>query len=246
MRRIKDSDDGLPPPPQLSPKAVLRHNYLFRGLSDATLDGIAALSAKRTYYKGSVIFAQGGQGDALFGVASGRVRISASASGGHEVFLNIMEPGDTFGEIAVMDGLPRTANADRARHVDVDHHPARRLPAVPRARAAARDSPAEVAVRTAAMDERARRGIRVHGRARTARETTADSRVVARPRGRRWQLELRISQGELARFLGMSRQIVNHHLSDWRRNGWIDLGRTQIVIRNTEAFRVMIAEGTKI
>ena len=90
MRQINDTDESLPAPAHLNPKAVLRHNYLFRGLSDATLEGIAALAAKRTYYKGSVIFSQGGEGDALFGVASGRVRISASASGGREVFLNIM------------------------------------------------------------------------------------------------------------------------------------------------------------
>ena len=111
MRQTTDSDDGFAPPMHLSPKAVLRHNYLFRGLSDATLDGIASLAVKRTYYKNSVIFSQGDEGDALFGVVSGRVRISASAPGGREVFLIIMEPGDTFGEIAVMDGLPRTANA---------------------------------------------------------------------------------------------------------------------------------------
>ncbi len=37
MRQMIDSDDGSPPPTPLSPKAVLRHNYLFRGLSDATL-----------------------------------------------------------------------------------------------------------------------------------------------------------------------------------------------------------------
>ena len=55
-----------------------------------------------------------------------------------------------------------------------------------------------------------------------------------------------ISQAELARFLGVSRQVVNQHLSDWRRLGWIELGRTQIVIRNTEALRTMIAEGTKV
>jgi CRP-like cAMP-binding protein len=56
------------------------------------------------------------------------------------------------------------------------------------------------------------------------------------------QLELRISQGELARFLGLTRQAVNHNLSEWRRLGWIDLGRTKIVIRNTEALRALIAE----
>jgi CRP-like cAMP-binding protein len=59
------------------------------------------------------------------------------------------------------------------------------------------------------------------------------------------ELELRISQAELARFLGVSRQIVNHHLSEWRRHGWVELGRSQIVIRNAEALRRMIAETTR-
>ena len=59
-------------------------------------------------------------------------------------------------------------------------------------------------------------------------------------------LELRISQAELARFLGISRQIVNQHLSEWRRHGWIDIRRAQIVIRNTDALRTVIAEGTNV
>ena len=58
------------------------------------------------------------------------------------------------------------------------------------------------------------------------------------------QLELRISQAELARFLGLTRQVVNHHLSEWRRHGWVDLGRSQIVIRNAEALRQTIKELT--
>jgi hypothetical protein len=54
MRQINDSD-GVPAPAHLSPKAVLRHNFLFRGLPDATLEGIAALAAKRTYYKSTTV-----------------------------------------------------------------------------------------------------------------------------------------------------------------------------------------------
>ena len=56
------------------------------------------------------------------------------------------------------------------------------------------------------------------------------------------KLELRISQAELARFLGITRQIVNQHLSDWRRHGWVELGRSRIVIRNAEALRQVAAE----
>src|SRR5262245_52912937 len=113
---VPDLEPTAPSMNSLSAKAVLERNYLFRGLPDASLKRIAALATRRTYSKGAVIFAQGDQGDALFGVAAGRVRISASGAGGQEVFLNIMEPGDTFGEIAVMDGLPRTAAATALDH----------------------------------------------------------------------------------------------------------------------------------
>ena len=56
------------------------------------------------------------------------------------------------------------------------------------------------------------------------------------------RLELQISQAELARFLGISRQIVNQNLSEWRRREWVDLGRSKIVIRNAEALRRLIVE----
>src|SRR5690606_4458595 len=106
---------GLPPrrdPAEtLTAAVVLRRNYMFRGLPERALATIASLASRKVHQKGSIIFSQGDSGDALYGVASGRVRISASGAGGREVFLNIMEPGDTFGEIAVMDGLPRTAGA---------------------------------------------------------------------------------------------------------------------------------------
>ena len=242
MRQMIDRDDGSMPRPHVGPKTVLRHNYLFRNLSDSTLEGIAALATKRTYYKGSVIFSQGDDGDALFGVASGRVRISASASGGREVFLNIMEPGDAFGEIAVMDGLPRTANAvaldDSALIVIqrsdfltfLEKEPQLAIHLLKLMCERLRWT-SELVEESAFMDGPARLAKRLlilaslHGRA-----------------ARVGHLELRISQAELARFLGISRQIVNQHLADWRRHGWIELGRTQIVIRNTDALRAMIAD----
>jgi CRP-like cAMP-binding protein len=57
------------------------------------------------------------------------------------------------------------------------------------------------------------------------------------------ELELRISQADLARFLNISRQIVNQNLREWLRQGWVDLGNSRIVIRNPEALR-RVAEAT--
>jgi CRP-like cAMP-binding protein len=242
MRQFDSEADHTPPVQHLSPKAVLRHNYLFRGLSEATLEGLAALAARRTYYKGSVIFSQGDAGDALFGVASGRVRISASASGGREVFLNIMEPGDTFGEIAVMDGLPRTANAialDTSTLIVIQRGDF--LPFLEREPQLAIHLLKLLCERLRWTSELVEESAFMAGPARLAKRLLILASLHGRA-ARVGELELRISQGELARFLGVSRQIVNHHLSEWRRLGWLELGRTQIVIRNADALRAMIVE----
>jgi CRP-like cAMP-binding protein len=242
MRQVNDRDDGSAPLPLLSPKAVLKHNYLFRGLADATIEKIATLAAKRTYHKGTVIFSQGDEGDALYGVASGRVRISASAPGGREVFLNIMEPGDTFGEIAVMDGLPRTANAialDTSTLIVIQR--ADFLSFLEREPRLALHLLKLLCERLRWTSELVEESAFMAGPARLAKRLLILASLHGRA-ARVGQLELRISQGELARFLGVSRQIVNHHLSEWRRLGWLELGRTQIVICNTDALRTMIAE----
>ena len=228
----------------LSAKAVLQRNPLFRGLPEAALDRVAALATRRSYAKGAVIFAQGDEGDALFGVAAGRVRISASGAGGQEVFLNIMEPGDTFGEIAVMDGLPRTAGATALDHATVicikrpDF-----LQLLEREPQLAIHLLKLLCERLRWTSELVEESAFLAGPARLAKRLM----ILASLHGRSTAigcLELSISQAELARFLGISRQIVNQHLSEWRKNGWVDLGRSQIVIRNAEALRRMVSEMT--
>ncbi len=223
-------------------KAVLQRNYLFRGLPEAALQRVASLATRRSYEKGQIIFAQGDDGDALYGVASGRVRISASGSGGQEVFLNIMEPGDTFGEIAVMDGLPRTAAAtalDQATLVIVKRHDFLRL--LEREPQLAIHLLKLMCERLRWTSELVEESAFLAGPARLAKRLL----ILASLHGRSvevGELELRISQAELARFLGISRQIVNQHLSDWRKHGWVELGRSRIVIRNVEALRLVITE----
>ena len=95
----------------LAGKIMLQRSPLFRGLAPATLERIAGLAVQRAYSVGEVVFSQGDAGDALYGVVTGKVRISAGTADGREIFLNIMEAGDTFGEIALLDGGPRTASA---------------------------------------------------------------------------------------------------------------------------------------
>src|SRR5207302_11288118 len=60
---------------------------------------------------GEVLFQKGDPGNALFGVRRGQIRIETGSSDGSRLTLNFMGPGDLFGEVAVLDGQSRTADA---------------------------------------------------------------------------------------------------------------------------------------
>jgi CRP-like cAMP-binding protein len=209
------------------------------------LGRIARLGARGVSGTGPVVSAHGPRGAALYGAAAGRVRISASGAGGQEVFLNIMEPGDTFGEIAVMDGLPRTAGATAVEQTAlIVIKRADFLQLLEREPRLGIHLLKLLCERLRWTSELVEESAFLAGPARLAKRLLILASLHGRAAGI-GQLELRISQAELARFLGISRQIVNQHLSEWRRHGWVELGRSQIVIRNAAALRRMIAETTR-
>lgn len=214
--------------------AVLTQNALLRGLAGDTLARIAAVAVRRGYAKGEAVFRQGDPGDALYAVVSGQVRISASHPDGREVFLSFMGPGDSFGEIAAVDGLARTATAtavtasslflihraDLLGLMERDPRLALHLLGAFCRRirwtsdlvdeAAFLDVPARLASRLLRLAAE-------HGRDGDGGTT------------------LRLTQADLASFLGASRQVVNQVLQSWRARGWIALSRGAVTLRDRDA-----------
>src|SRR5262245_3083487 len=220
----------------LAGRMVLERSPLFRGLAQPSLERIVALAVQRHYRGGELVFSQGDAGDALYAVVAGRIRISAGTADGREMSLNIMEPGDSFGEIALLDGGPRTATATATEATELvsirrDHlfSLLEREPKVAlellklcgsRLRwtsglvedATLLDAPARLAKRLMSLAE-------LHGQ-RTKSGVT-----------------LKISQEDLATFLSVSRQVVNQHLTGWKAQGWVVLGRGSVTVRNEAAIR---------
>jgi CRP/FNR family transcriptional regulator, cyclic AMP receptor protein len=223
-----------PPMTTLAGRIVLKRSPLFRGLSDDEFDRVVSLAVQRSFRNGEVIFSQGDPGDALHAIVTGRVRISAGTADGKEIFLNIMEAGETFGEIALLDGGARTATATAispSELVSIKREPLfALLEREPRLAlellrlcgerlrwtsglvedAALLDVPARLAKRLLSLSgqhgERGRDGV-----------------------------TLQISQEDLAAFLGLSRQIVNQHLQSWKSKGWVELGRGSVTVRDAAA-----------
>ncbi|HEV7693963.1 MAG TPA: Crp/Fnr family transcriptional regulator [Hyphomonadaceae bacterium] len=77
----------------------------------ASLEKLAPLGQVRAYGKGKTVFQKGDDGDFMGIVLSGRLKISGFSVSGAETVHNILQPGDVAGEIAVLDGHPRTADA---------------------------------------------------------------------------------------------------------------------------------------
>ena len=221
----------------LTTHAVLQHNFMFRGLPAATIDALASLAHRRVFETNALIFSQGDPGDALYGIASGRVRISTADDAGHEVFLNVLGPGDTFGEIAMLDGLHRTASA-----VAVDPST---LVVIPRAQFLAhleRD-PGLALHLMKLLCERLRwvsdiidESAFLTGPARVAKRLLRLLDTYGRPTGN-GETELVISQAELGQFLGISRQVINQYLGNWSEQGWVSLKRGRILVKDLKALR---------
>ncbi len=90
-------------------RAFLESVELFSGLGAATLDRLLELSATRSLEANEVLCHKGDEAGQLYGVLAGRLKAVGSSGDGREVVFVVMGPGEVTGEIALIDGKPRSA-----------------------------------------------------------------------------------------------------------------------------------------
>jgi len=91
---------------------MLAGSTLLRNLPDESLARLTSTARRRTFRRGEVIFHQGDPGDALHFIVAGRVKVVLDAESGGEALIAIVGPGDCFGELALIDGEPRSATVE--------------------------------------------------------------------------------------------------------------------------------------
>jgi uncharacterized membrane protein len=90
---------------------TLRHVPLFESLDNEAAHELCELLESLDCKTGAFLFHAGDEGDAMYLIEKGKVRICVRAKDGHEVMLTELERGDFFGEMALLDGKPRSADA---------------------------------------------------------------------------------------------------------------------------------------
>ena len=91
-------------------REALLSSALFEAMQPDELDQVLALSSERRVPRGAPLFQKGDAGSSMMAVLAGRVRVSSVSAEGKEITLNVINPGEVFGEIALLDGKPRSAD----------------------------------------------------------------------------------------------------------------------------------------
>ncbi|EIJ41452.1 cAMP-binding protein [Beggiatoa alba B18LD] len=218
---------------------MLKEHALFRQLSKKLVERILSISSIRHLKAGEVLFLKDEAGDALYGVLAGRIRISNRSIEGQELILKIMEKSDVFGEIALLDGSPRTADAVALedsqllmiRHRDftllLQQEPILALQMIRLLCARIRQSNEYIEDLTF-LD--------------TSRRLAKHLLLVSRE-GEKIEGGIRlpsISQEELAQRLGTTRMDLTKQLRYWQDNGWLSVEKGQITLYDLRSLQTFI------
>ena len=224
----------------LAHRQLLRSSPFFSRLGDSEADAILAQATVARYAEGVLIFAKGDPGNSMMAVLRGRVMISSPSVDGRQVVLTTFREGDVFGEIALLDGKERTADATAATDCEL-------LVVARRSLLALLERRPEIAHQLLiVLCERIRRtNEQVEDFAFLHLETRIAKALLrlAQEEGQRApasHLGLKISQRALGEIVGSSRESVNKHLQDWKRSGIIELEKGSILIRDVEALAARI------
>lgn len=207
-----------------SNRKLLEKCQLFGALDHAAQAGLAIHAYRKRFRAGEQVFSIGSPGQSMMAVCSGTIRITYPSTTGKEIILTDLGPGEVFGEISLLDGNERSANAVCATNAELlILERADIIPFLER-------NP-QICLKLLNV---------MCGRLRRANELMADIAFYDLPKRLAKQLvrlmggiagdaehvpktRLSCSQTELANMIGASRENVNRCLNDWQRRGMVKL-----------------------
>ena len=223
--------------------SLLRNHSLFRDLPAAVIEHLGSYMKTRRVVRGTTIFAKGDPGTGLMGVLAGTVKVSVASADGNDIVLNLFHEGEVFGEIALLDGRPRTADA--VAMSDCELVVIERRDFVP----FLSDHPDVMLKFIEILCSRLRRTseqvqditfLNLPTRlAKTLLQLTAaeDGSAAAR--------KAAVTQREISQMIGISRESTNKQLRAWAKRGWIRLERGGVNVVAPDKLAAIATEGSE-
>lgn len=219
----------------------LRRIFVFSNLTDEELAKIAAIVRMKEYKKNTVIFREGEEGEGLFFVKKGKIKLTKLSEDGKEKILHFCQEGDVFAEILLFEGgvYPATAETLEAceigliRHADME-----RLLLANN----------EITVKLLKVMSKRLREAQFHIRdlafkdaySRLASTLLNLSAEYGRQSSDVNYVGISLNQQELANLIGTSRETVARIIGDWRREGIIAVQKKEIIIKDNKKLKAWL------
>jgi CRP/FNR family cyclic AMP-dependent transcriptional regulator len=236
-----NKEDYVKPTSHDEKRKIFERHFLFGKLSAHEIDAVISYARVERYRAGREIFAKGSPGQSLMAVLRGSVKISSFSDSGNAIVLRIFNAGEIFGEIAVLDGEERSADATALTDCELLVLNRRDLLPVLEKRGDLCMILLKVLCRRLRLTtEQVEDVMFRHLESRVAKALVQLAESVGLHGVRSPSVELHVSQRELGNMAGGSRESVNKYLQTWHRQGLIDLGKASIMIRDVEAIKRLI------
>ncbi len=220
----------------------LRDFALFENLDFEEFTELESRSQTRIAEKGRLLYLPGDRSDAVYFLASGRIKISRLSDNGKEFILEIVEPGSFFGETGVLDEEPRETMAEALEPSTLYVVPEVRFRSMLKRRPELLMKLAQLmGRRQKKLEKRLMDVVYKNAPQRLADLLLELSQNYGVPDSRGILLRIKLSQSALGNLLGVSREIVNHTFSGLRRRGVITVAEGRVIIQDPEALAALAA-----
>src|SRR4030088_551065 len=239
---VSQGKKDVPRPFASNKLAVLRKHPMFCDLEPEARAQLSRYANHSTLKRGATIVSKGDPGNSLVVVVSGTVKISISSPDGRSAILNLIGPGEIFGEVALLDGRVRTADATANTNCEI--YVIDRRDFIP----FVRSQPALAMKLIELLCERLRWTSdqveevilqNLPGRLASALLRLTEKHKLA-PAGR----TIAITQQEISEMVGMTRESINKQLRAWAARDWVRLEHGAIVVLNAEMLRELTEAGS--
>lgn len=218
--------------------ALIKQVPLFKTLQPEDSRRIADLLKGRFLKRGDTLFRKGDEGKALYLIIKGKIKISVTSRLGNEVILAILSDGDFFGEMALLDGLPRSADA--VANEDTELLVLSRtefLSFVAHNESAAMSILFSLSQRLRKADDFLADTCFLNIGSRLAKKLLELVEIHGRKEGDATQIRLSLTQSELASMVGATRESINKELRKLRDRGLVTKEGRMLTVHNLERLK---------
>lgn len=222
---------------------ALKRVPLFSSLDQEQIERVARVARRQRYARDEVIFYQGDSGNTFYVILSGQVKVIVSSPDGQEAILVMLDAGESFGEFSLLDEQPRSATIEAilptevlAFRKDEFHRLIQDYPDI------ALGLLRVMTKRLRATDQLVQDAAFLDVGERLAKKLIALVKTHGRPVARGIELDIHLTQQDLAAMIGATRESVNKQLGAFRERGVLAVHRQRITILKPEGLRARVGD----